>query len=162
MQEEYQVLETVEIVLSFEKDILDTFTLWDKMKAKAVQLITRSVYFHTEIAIDDVWYSFGQKGLVELKLRPLKDNYDYVHLTKRVTTEQKWILNEFLEMSTHYDYDWWAIFFTFTVPLGADASQKYTCAEFATKVLQLLTVKEVAYFQAHKTSPIDLYRMFNG
>ena len=161
MQEEYQILEKVEIIIAFERDISDTFSLWGKIKARSVQLMTRSVYFHTEIAIDDVWYSFGQEGLVELKLRPLKDNYDYVTITKTVSQEQKAILNEFLKMSTNYDYDWWAIFFTFTIPLGVDAAQEYTCAEFVVKVLQILSVRDASYVQAHKTAPDELYEMLS-
>ena len=156
MQEEYQVLENVELIVAFEKNIQDSFSLWDKMKAKLVKLISRSDYFHTEIAINGYWYSFGQDGLSKRILKPLNDNYDYILINKTISQEQKKILDNLIESSTTYDYDWLAIFFTFTIKVGADESNGFTCGEFVTKVLQVLTVHEVTLKQAHKNSPETL------
>ena len=153
MQEQYEVLERIDIIISFEKVIDPSLSLFEKFKIELIKLTTSSEYFHTEIAIGDKWYSFGQKGLVTRDLKPLNDKYDYVKVSKTVSAEQKEQLDEFLALSAEYDYDWKAIFFTFGIKMGGDKTEDYTCGEYVTKILQILTVKEVLYKQAHKNSP---------
>lgn len=153
----------MKILISLKKSV-PTKTAWYwKGAAKAVQIGTRSEYFHVEIAIDNKWIAANtDKGVIltDLKTPVYNTNYDYFEFeVPDLTDHQKEILWRYINSQVHSGYDWLGIYLTQVIKLDWESKSKWFCSEFVVKMLQLLYVEEFLDLKPNRISPQMIYNI---
>lgn len=151
----------MQVKLAFQHSLKDSASIRNIIETKAIQLWTRSKYFHVEIIIDNVWISSGPTyGGVYLKeLKPLNVNsYDYINIDVDVSNEQLEKLFKFLEAQEGSGYDWSGIIFSQTFDFNTHNGVKWFCSEIVAEILKRLGVKLDKY--SNQYSPKDLFDTF--
>lgn len=145
-------------ILAFKEIDEDT-----SITGKLIGKVTRSPVYHVEVILEDKWISsYAGRGVYINDLRPLKDNWTYIKLDPvEVTFNQKEIIKEWLNTQDGKGYDYLGILLAQAIPVRIHSRQKWFCSELATKILQLLMVREVMYLSPYDVSPGYLYKLFN-
>ena len=112
---------------------------YTKLMIKAVQLWTRSKYFHTEIIIGDRRItSHTEHGVIVTK--NLNNEYSHAHADIKKTLVDTDKINyaiKFAERQVGKGYDWKGIFFSQVIPMDIDNKDKWFCNEISGQVLKM-------------------------
>ena len=100
-----------------------------------VRVWTQSIYSHTEIVIDDIWYGASPRdgGVVRRRVSPKKENWDYIDI--ECSDVEKTAVIEFLEEQIGKRYDYLGIFTAQIIGVNADDKKKWFCSELAASAL---------------------------
>ena len=124
---------------------------------KLIRLWTRSKYSHTELVIDDLWYSSSPRdGEVRIKyITPKPGHWDFIEID--VTKEQKENMLNFFNSQIGKKYDFKGIFLSQVLPFNIQDPEKWFCSEIDSKALIISYVLKTSK-PAQWYSPERLFR----
>ena len=100
----------------------------------AIRKYTGSAYSHTELVIDNDWYSsspYDGKVRCAANMNYSKDSWDFVD----VNIDMDKFTKHFAK-TNGAKYDWLGIVLSQFLPLGIDSKKKWFCSEWCAKVLK--------------------------
>jgi hypothetical protein len=149
----------VKPILALKKGSTGKPTLTDKIINKAIRMRTRSIYFHSEIILDNKWISSNNDtGVVIRELKDLNnDNWDYIELPERsMTIEQHTEMWDYINDQEGKDYDFYGVFFSQLIKIGGNDVNKWFCSELGSKILQMIGYPELMHVVPANIDPGDL------
>lgn len=146
----------MELTIAFQKEV-KTKTFTSLSQTKAIQLWTKSKYFHVEMFINNHWYSCSpdKNGVFEKTLHELQDNYDYITINIDGRKYKKFL--KFVKEQEGAGYDWLGIFLTQFINAKIEDREKWFCSEFIAAVLILFGILDDSKDPA-SYSPQDIYK----
>lgn len=134
--------------------------------AKAIQLWTRSKYFHCNIIIDGYVYFMGVDGLDIYHIsQENKECYEFVEIPEHYIS--KYFIDNtilFLEEVKYHKvkYDWSGILLSQVFPFKRHSRRRYFCSELCAVCLSMLLsddgIRNKLIGKEHLFSPKDLYK----
>jgi len=152
----------MKVIVALQKKPYDIGFL-TKLYVKAIQVWTRSKYFHSEIIINDKRISaYPQRGV---EIYYFDNNYDFKHFdyyeieVLEPTGAQEMLIWKYINEQLNGGYDWKGIFLSQVFKLGVNNPTEWFCSEIVTKILQLLLYEPVLDCLPNKVSPAKLYKL---
>lgn len=144
------------------RDFSDSWGFFTKIACKAIQIWTRSKYFHTELYIQGVRITSDTRYGVIFKRTGIK--WDYVKKYADVKTiilsedNAKKVL-EFAKTQENKKYDWRGIWFSQFLPLNKQDKNKWFCNEIVGESLRRGNVKEITK-KSNQYNPGSFQKLF--
>ena len=148
----------IDIKLAFKKVKKDS-----PLSNKLISKYTKSIYFHTEIVLDNMWISSDVKNGVYIKEKDSynKDEWDFKVFENISISERDFnIIIDYIKKQDDKKYDYMGIILSQLIPFSLHNRNKYFCSELCTKILQLFLIEETLDLVPNNTSPADLTRLF--
>jgi hypothetical protein len=142
----------------------------DRLEVKAVQVWTKSPYFHSELLVidEDKKEMIGahiKDGVRSVPIEYYKESiligyWEFIEILE--TSNQKIINTFYAYLNTQYGkkYDWKGIFLTQFLRIGIHCYQCWFCSELTTKLLQVLNDLTALLQMPSRVSPKDQKELY--
>ena len=124
---------------------------------KLIRWWTRSPYSHSELVIDDIWYSSSPRdGHVRAtRIYAVPNHWDFIHID--CSEQAKRTITDAIDSQLGKPYDIIGILLSQVIPLGVDDPNSWFCSEICACALQKAGILP----RAHKAAWFSPARLYN-